>query len=148
MVDARQDTGGAPGAARAQLHSHKMTASNLHSARFPQPSIGLKYILTEPGCKGVWDSIACWERAEIGEVVTIPCPRVLKTVFGRNGRLFIYAFTHIMWSSSFTVSSAADEKNHLFSFCIKFWKIIMLLFYTVSASTPSFIGNAVILIVS
>eukprot|EP00066_Takifugu_rubripes_P026226 XP_011615492.1 PREDICTED: vasoactive intestinal polypeptide receptor 2-like [Takifugu rubripes] len=38
------------------------------------------------GCRGVWDSIACWERAEVGEIVTIPCPRVLKTVFGRNDR--------------------------------------------------------------
>uniref|UniRef100_A0A3Q3LYJ1 Vasoactive intestinal peptide receptor 2 n=1 Tax=Mastacembelus armatus TaxID=205130 RepID=A0A3Q3LYJ1_9TELE len=44
-------------------------------------------VLTEPGCKGTWDSIACWERAEIGETVTIPCPRVLRTVFGRNGNI-------------------------------------------------------------
>ncbi|KAM9350121.1 vasoactive intestinal polypeptide receptor 2 [Symphorus nematophorus] len=41
----------------------------------------------ESGCKGEWDSIACWERAVIGEIVTIPCPRVLKTVFGRNGNI-------------------------------------------------------------
>lgn len=54
-----------------------------------------RLVLTELGCKGVWDSIACWERAEIGEIVTIPCPRVLKTVFGRNGRLFIYLFTNM-----------------------------------------------------
>lgn len=40
---------------------------------------------TGPGCKGDWDSIACWERAEFGETVTIPCPRVLRTVFGRDG---------------------------------------------------------------
>uniref|UniRef100_A0A3Q3WJD5 Uncharacterized protein n=1 Tax=Mola mola TaxID=94237 RepID=A0A3Q3WJD5_MOLML len=46
-----------------------------------------RLVLTESGCKGLWDSIACWERAEIGEVVTIPCPRVLKTVFGRNGNI-------------------------------------------------------------
>ncbi|KAI9524253.1 hypothetical protein NQZ68_019714 [Dissostichus eleginoides] len=38
-----------------------------------------------PGCKGAWDSIACWERTEVGQTFTIPCPRVLKTVFGRNG---------------------------------------------------------------
>ncbi|KAF3698586.1 Vasoactive intestinal polypeptide receptor 2 [Channa argus] len=41
----------------------------------------------EPGCKGVWDNIACWERAEIGETITIPCPRALKAVFGRNGNI-------------------------------------------------------------
>uniref|UniRef100_A0A8C2ZW66 Vasoactive intestinal peptide receptor 2 n=1 Tax=Cyclopterus lumpus TaxID=8103 RepID=A0A8C2ZW66_CYCLU len=40
---------------------------------------------TEPACKGTWDSIACWERTEIGETVTISCPRVLTSVFGRNG---------------------------------------------------------------
>uniref|UniRef100_A0A8C9X1K5 Vasoactive intestinal peptide receptor 2 n=1 Tax=Sander lucioperca TaxID=283035 RepID=A0A8C9X1K5_SANLU len=43
--------------------------------------------LTESGCKGVWDNIACWKQTEIGETVTIPCPRVLKTVFGRNGNI-------------------------------------------------------------
>uniref|UniRef100_A0A8P4G498 Vasoactive intestinal polypeptide receptor 2 n=1 Tax=Dicentrarchus labrax TaxID=13489 RepID=A0A8P4G498_DICLA len=42
---------------------------------------------TEPGCKGEWDSIACWERAEIRAIITIPCPRALKTVFGRNGNI-------------------------------------------------------------
>ncbi|KAM9718988.1 vasoactive intestinal polypeptide receptor 2-like [Menidia menidia] len=40
-----------------------------------------------PGCKGSWDNIACWERAEFGETVTIPCPRVLKAIFGRNGNI-------------------------------------------------------------
>ncbi|KAF3857833.1 hypothetical protein F7725_011034, partial [Dissostichus mawsoni] len=40
-----------------------------------------------PGCKGAWDSIACWERTEVGQTFTIPCPRVLKTVFGRNGNI-------------------------------------------------------------
>lgn len=49
-----------------------------------------RLVFTEPGCKGLWDIIACWERAGIGEIVTIPCPRVLKTVFGRNGRLLVY----------------------------------------------------------
>ncbi|KAG7455163.1 hypothetical protein MATL_G00253580 [Megalops atlanticus] len=39
------------------------------------------------GCKGFWDNISCWDRAEIGETVTIPCPRVLKRFFGRNGHI-------------------------------------------------------------
>uniref|UniRef100_A0A3Q3IQD3 Vasoactive intestinal peptide receptor 2 n=1 Tax=Monopterus albus TaxID=43700 RepID=A0A3Q3IQD3_MONAL len=39
------------------------------------------------GCKGAWDNIACWERAEIGEMVTISCPEVLRAVFGRNGNI-------------------------------------------------------------
>ncbi|MEQ2308273.1 hypothetical protein AMECASPLE_026616, partial [Ameca splendens] len=40
-----------------------------------------------PGCKGTWDNIACWDRAEFGETVTIPCPRALKTIFGRTGNI-------------------------------------------------------------
>uniref|UniRef100_A0A8C5I796 Vasoactive intestinal peptide receptor 2 n=1 Tax=Gouania willdenowi TaxID=441366 RepID=A0A8C5I796_GOUWI len=43
--------------------------------------------LTEPGCKGTWDNIACWDGAEFGMTVTIPCPRVLRIVFGRNGNI-------------------------------------------------------------
>uniref|UniRef100_A0A3Q1JRZ0 Vasoactive intestinal peptide receptor 2 n=1 Tax=Anabas testudineus TaxID=64144 RepID=A0A3Q1JRZ0_ANATE len=42
-------------------------------------------VLTETGCKGSWDNIACWDRAEVGDTVTIPCPQALKTLFGRNG---------------------------------------------------------------
>ncbi|CAM9158800.1 unnamed protein product, partial [Lampetra planeri] len=41
----------------------------------------------EPGCKGKWDNITCWQWTEVGQTVTIPCPRVLKTVFGRNGNI-------------------------------------------------------------
>lgn len=41
----------------------------------------------EPGCEGVWDNIACWDRAELGETVTIPCPRVLRALFGTNGNI-------------------------------------------------------------
>lgn len=48
-----------------------------------------RLVLTGSGCRGEWNSIACWERAEVGKVVTIPCPRVLKTVFGRNGGLLL-----------------------------------------------------------
>uniref|UniRef100_A0A8D3C2L8 Vasoactive intestinal peptide receptor 2 n=1 Tax=Scophthalmus maximus TaxID=52904 RepID=A0A8D3C2L8_SCOMX len=50
-------------------------------------SFFLRRLVSHPGCKGTWDNIACWDRAEIGETVTIPCPRVLKTLFGRNGNI-------------------------------------------------------------
>ncbi|XP_072525382.1 vasoactive intestinal polypeptide receptor 2-like [Salminus brasiliensis] len=39
------------------------------------------------GCKGVWDNISCWDGAEVGQTVTIPCPHVLKTRFDRNGNI-------------------------------------------------------------
>ncbi|CAL8369257.1 unnamed protein product [Boreogadus saida] len=35
-------------------------------------------------CRGVWDNIACWEGREVGEVVTISCPPVLRALFQRN----------------------------------------------------------------
>ncbi|CAK6973111.1 vasoactive intestinal polypeptide receptor 2 isoform X1 [Scomber scombrus] len=41
----------------------------------------------EPGCKGTWDNITCWEWTKVGDTVTIPCPRVLRTVFSRNGNI-------------------------------------------------------------
>ncbi|KAJ8011870.1 hypothetical protein DPEC_G00062770 [Dallia pectoralis] len=39
------------------------------------------------GCNAIWDKIACWDHAEIGDTVTIECPRVLKSLFGRNGKI-------------------------------------------------------------
>uniref|UniRef100_A0A3B4AX02 Vasoactive intestinal peptide receptor 2 n=1 Tax=Periophthalmus magnuspinnatus TaxID=409849 RepID=A0A3B4AX02_9GOBI len=38
-------------------------------------------------CRGVWDSVACWDRAEVGQTVVIPCPRALRTFFSRNGNI-------------------------------------------------------------
>ncbi|XP_056452875.1 vasoactive intestinal polypeptide receptor 2 [Gadus chalcogrammus] len=38
-------------------------------------------------CRGVWDNIACWEGRELGEVVTISCPPVLRALFQRNGNI-------------------------------------------------------------
>uniref|UniRef100_A0A673AE45 Vasoactive intestinal peptide receptor 2 n=1 Tax=Sphaeramia orbicularis TaxID=375764 RepID=A0A673AE45_9TELE len=61
-------------------HFLKFSSKSVHNFLTP-------FGFTGPGCKGVWDSIACWDRAEIGETVIIPCPRVLKTVFGRNGNI-------------------------------------------------------------
>ncbi|XP_037642391.1 vasoactive intestinal polypeptide receptor-like [Sebastes umbrosus] len=35
------------------------------------------------GCSGTWDKITCWPSADVGEVVTIPCPKYL-FYFSRN----------------------------------------------------------------
>ncbi|XP_061588735.1 vasoactive intestinal polypeptide receptor-like isoform X1 [Cololabis saira] len=34
------------------------------------------------GCSGIWDNITCWPGADIGEVVTMPCPQYLLYLFG------------------------------------------------------------------
>lgn len=31
-----------------------------------------------PGCKGMWDIIACWPSAKVGEHVVIPCPNYFR----------------------------------------------------------------------
>ncbi|KPP70894.1 vasoactive intestinal polypeptide receptor 2-like [Scleropages formosus] len=39
------------------------------------------------GCRGIWDNISCWDHAEVGDTVTIACPQVLRSLFGRNGNI-------------------------------------------------------------
>uniref|UniRef100_A0A665XG70 Vasoactive intestinal peptide receptor 2 n=1 Tax=Echeneis naucrates TaxID=173247 RepID=A0A665XG70_ECHNA len=62
---------------------------------------------TAPGCRGRWDNIACWERAEVGDTVTIPCPRVLKTLFGNISR----NCTAAGWSDVFPNISSVCESD-------------------------------------
>uniref|UniRef100_A0A8C5CAL9 Vasoactive intestinal peptide receptor 2 n=1 Tax=Gadus morhua TaxID=8049 RepID=A0A8C5CAL9_GADMO len=38
-------------------------------------------------CRGVWDNIACWEGRELGEVVTISCPPVLRALSSVPGNI-------------------------------------------------------------
>uniref|UniRef100_A0A8C8DWB6 Vasoactive intestinal peptide receptor 2 n=1 Tax=Oryzias sinensis TaxID=183150 RepID=A0A8C8DWB6_9TELE len=63
-----------------------------------------------PGCKGTWDSIACWEHTGLGETVTIPCPRALKTIFGRNGNISRNC-TASGWSEVFPNISSVCESD-------------------------------------
>uniref|UniRef100_A0A3P8X3P6 Vasoactive intestinal peptide receptor 2 n=1 Tax=Cynoglossus semilaevis TaxID=244447 RepID=A0A3P8X3P6_CYNSE len=57
------------------------------------------FTVTGLGCRGTWDSIACWDGAQMGETITIPCPPVLQTLFGRKGN-FCDWFTviHLLFS--------------------------------------------------
>ncbi|XP_063075160.1 vasoactive intestinal polypeptide receptor [Engraulis encrasicolus] len=36
------------------------------------------------GCLGTWDMIACWPSAQVGQVVTIPCPEYFSFVSGHH----------------------------------------------------------------
>uniref|UniRef100_G3PZZ7 Vasoactive intestinal peptide receptor 2 n=1 Tax=Gasterosteus aculeatus aculeatus TaxID=481459 RepID=G3PZZ7_GASAC len=61
----------------------------------------------KPACRGTWDSIACWERTAVGQTVTIPCPRVLTTVFGNISR----TCTPAGWSDVFpNITSACGSE--------------------------------------
>ncbi|XP_036822811.1 vasoactive intestinal polypeptide receptor 2-like isoform X1 [Oncorhynchus mykiss] len=65
------------------------------------------------GCNAIWDNIACWGRAEVGETVSRECPRVLKTFFGRNGNISKNC-TEDGWSEVFpqiTRVCGAEEKH-------------------------------------
>ncbi|KAI1901387.1 hypothetical protein AGOR_G00033870 [Albula goreensis] len=73
------------------------------------------------GCKGFWDNISCWDQAEIGETVTIPCPRVLKTLFGRNGYI----------SKNCTANGWSRVFPNITSVCESEAKQEKLVFYTV-----------------
>ncbi|ETE69294.1 Vasoactive intestinal polypeptide receptor 2, partial [Ophiophagus hannah] len=39
------------------------------------------------GCAGVWDNITCWRSAEIGETVTVPCPKIFSNFFSEQGNI-------------------------------------------------------------
>uniref|UniRef100_A0A8C3B4P9 Vasoactive intestinal peptide receptor 2 n=1 Tax=Cyclopterus lumpus TaxID=8103 RepID=A0A8C3B4P9_CYCLU len=40
-----------------------------------------------PGCRGEWDNVSCWQRAAVGQVMTLPCPSPILRLFGKNGNL-------------------------------------------------------------
>ncbi|XP_068566361.1 vasoactive intestinal polypeptide receptor 2-like isoform X2 [Cebidichthys violaceus] len=39
------------------------------------------------GCHGEWDNFSCWQKAAVGEVMTLPCPSPFLRLFGKNGDL-------------------------------------------------------------
>ncbi|XP_027696844.1 vasoactive intestinal polypeptide receptor 2 [Vombatus ursinus] len=38
-------------------------------------------------CSGVWDNITCWHPADIGETVTVPCPKVFRHFYNKPGNI-------------------------------------------------------------
>uniref|UniRef100_A0A8C2EQV7 Vasoactive intestinal peptide receptor 1b n=1 Tax=Cyprinus carpio TaxID=7962 RepID=A0A8C2EQV7_CYPCA len=41
-------------------------------------SVRSLFFILFPGCKGMWDIIACWPSAKVGEHVVIPCPNYFR----------------------------------------------------------------------
>uniref|UniRef100_A0A3B4CWW0 Vasoactive intestinal peptide receptor 2 n=1 Tax=Pygocentrus nattereri TaxID=42514 RepID=A0A3B4CWW0_PYGNA len=88
------------------------------------------------GCKGFWDNISCWDGAEVGQSVTIPCPPVLKTLFNRNGNI----------SKNCTVDGWSDVFPNITSVCGSETPQDKLVFYMV-VKTLYTLGHSLSLIV-
>ncbi|XP_023660493.1 vasoactive intestinal polypeptide receptor 2 [Paramormyrops kingsleyae] len=73
------------------------------------------------GCPGLWDNISCWHHAEVGETITIPCPQVLRSLFGRNGNI----------SKNCTAEGWSDVFPAVASVCGSEERPDKLMFYTV-----------------
>ncbi|XP_059963983.1 vasoactive intestinal polypeptide receptor 2 isoform X1 [Mesoplodon densirostris] len=39
------------------------------------------------GCSGVWDNITCWLPADVGETVTVPCPKLFSNFYSKPGNI-------------------------------------------------------------
>ncbi|MGH0125592.1 UNVERIFIED_CONTAM: hypothetical protein FKN15_008156 [Acipenser sinensis] len=49
-----------------------------------QRSSGAAY---RQGCGGTWDNLTCWKPAEIGDTVTLSCPKVFSHFFSKTGNI-------------------------------------------------------------
>lgn len=81
---------------------------------------------THTGCLGEWDNVSCWQRAAVGEVLTLPCPPLLVSLFGNNGNLS-RTCTETGWSGvsppSITCwSNSTDEPSELV-----FYRVVKIL---------------------
>ncbi|XP_046689563.1 vasoactive intestinal polypeptide receptor 2, partial [Silurus meridionalis] len=84
----------------------------------------LKKSLEIEGCPGMWDNFSCWHHAEVGEVVTNPCPEALKNLFGQDGNISRNCTTN-GWSdlypsiNSVCFSETKPNKQQVFYMVVK-----------------------------
>uniref|UniRef100_A0A8C9AKY1 Vasoactive intestinal peptide receptor 2 n=1 Tax=Prolemur simus TaxID=1328070 RepID=A0A8C9AKY1_PROSS len=52
-----------------------------------------------PACSGVWDNLTCWRPADVGETVTVPCPKVFSNFYSKAGT--VKNCTSDGWSAMF-----------------------------------------------
>ncbi|XP_042175700.1 secretin receptor isoform X3 [Oncorhynchus tshawytscha] len=58
----------------------------------------------QPECRGLWDHLNCWPHADVGETVSQPCPRFLRT----TGRVYRNCTEH-GWTEPFPPHEIACE---------------------------------------
>uniref|UniRef100_A0A8C9GM53 Vasoactive intestinal peptide receptor 2 n=1 Tax=Piliocolobus tephrosceles TaxID=591936 RepID=A0A8C9GM53_9PRIM len=88
-----------------------------------------------PACSGVWDNITCWRPANVGETVTVPCPKVFSNFYSKAGNISKNC-TSDGWSETFPdfvdacgYSDLEDESKITFYILVK---AIYTLGYSVS----------------
>ncbi|XP_044775964.1 vasoactive intestinal polypeptide receptor 2 [Neomonachus schauinslandi] len=76
-------------------------------------------------CTGVWDNITCWRPADIGETVTVPCPKVFSNFYNKPGNISKNC-TSDGWSEMFPdfvdacgYNDAEDESKITFYILVK-----------------------------
>ncbi|XP_045243965.2 vasoactive intestinal polypeptide receptor 2 isoform X3 [Macaca fascicularis] len=86
-------------------------------------------------CSGVWDNITCWRPANVGETVTVPCPKVFSNFYSKAGNISKNC-TSDGWSETFPdfvdacgYSDPEDESKITFYILVK---AIYTLGYSVS----------------
>ncbi|XP_062408954.1 vasoactive intestinal polypeptide receptor 2-like [Sardina pilchardus] len=81
-----------------------------------------------PGCKGFWDGIVCWGQSEAGQMITVPCPALLKSLFDRHG--FISRNCTVEgWSEVFpNISSVCGAEARQDKVCLVFYMIVRILY--------------------
>ncbi|XP_040840285.1 vasoactive intestinal polypeptide receptor 2 isoform X1 [Ochotona curzoniae] len=90
---------------------------------------------TYKACSGVWDNITCWRPADVGETVTVPCPKVFSNFYSKPGNISKNC-TSDGWSEMFPdfidacgYSDSEDESKITFYILVK---AIYTLGYSVS----------------
>ncbi|XP_070950261.1 vasoactive intestinal polypeptide receptor 2 isoform X1 [Macaca nemestrina] len=117
-------------AAESEVRCPKQTDCSPVSARLAREAL----VITS-ACSGVWDNITCWRPANVGETVTVPCPKVFSNFYSKAGNISKNC-TSDGWSETFPdfvdacgYSDPEDESKITFYILVK---AIYTLGYSVS----------------
>uniref|UniRef100_UPI0037E715E5 vasoactive intestinal polypeptide receptor 2-like n=1 Tax=Semicossyphus pulcher TaxID=241346 RepID=UPI0037E715E5 len=81
------------------------------------------------GCHGEWDNVSCWQRAAVGEVMTLPCPSPIVLLFGKKGYISRNC-TESGWSDVYpaiTVACWSDDTDEPSEEQLVFYRMVRIL---------------------